>query len=222
METLQYFCDVVNGKRRRFFNVSPRAAAFFKQWLADYHAASTLEDVLNEYEMGLDEYLRVRARCVGKRVEAEFAGPKAPWHDNRSEPYHFNDEVMYLISSFVTTPKCERLRLCPECESCYVARGGQKFCSGLCGRRAASRRIVNEHYSSKRERRIAACRAAYTKYCAENPEPQTPIEIQKAAEYVRREANRHLPSGYKFGGMKMQVNFITRNAEAIGIPKGAK
>jgi hypothetical protein len=223
MEQLQYLRDVVNGKRRRFLNVSSKAAAFFKQWLGDYHTADTLEDILNQYEMGclLDDCLHVHARCVGKRVEVEFGRPPAPWDGNRSEPYNFNGEVEYLVLTFVTTPKCERLRLCPQCGTCYIARGGQKFCSGLCGRRAASKRIVNEHYSSKRERRIAACRAAYAKYQTLNPKPR-----QTVAEYVLHEANRQLPRNQKrddkIGGPKMQVNFITRNAAAIGIPKGEK
>jgi hypothetical protein len=223
MATLQELCDIANGKRRRFFNVSPKAVDLFKKWLVDYHAAETLQEVFDQWE-GMDSvtdnYLQARLRCEGKRGVVEFVRPRAPWDNNSSSngPYNFNDEVMYLVLLFLTTPNCERLRLCPECEKCYVALRSKKYCTSLCGRRAASRRIVGENYKAKRKARIDECRTAYAKYRTLNPKPR-----QTRDEYVLREANRHLRrAGYRLGGEKMQVNFITRNAETIGIPKGEK
>jgi hypothetical protein len=210
---LEELRDVANGKRRRFFNVSPKAAALFKQWLGDYHAAPTLKEVLDQYEMGhlLEGFLRPCLRYEGKRVVVESGLPPAP-----GEGSGFNAEVMYLVAKFVITANCEKLRLCPRCGTCYVRSGAKKFCSGLCGRRAATARIVGAANSKKRNDRIDACRDAYAKYQALSQERR---ELTPADEYVLREANRHLHHSQKIGGPKRQVNFITRNAEAIGIKK---
>lgn len=225
METLQYLRDVANGKRHRFFNVSPKAVDLFKRWIADWHAAATLEEVFDQWEMGaaLDDRLHVRLLCKGKRGVVEFAHPHSPLDRNKntSEPY-VNDELLYLVLKLVTTPSCERLRLCPECEKHYIAiRPQQKYCGSKCGRLAASRRVVGKNYEDKWDRRIKACRAAYAKYRTLKPKPREAVE-----EYVLHEANRLLPKAHKeddkMGGPKMQVNFITKNAKAIGIPKGEK
>lgn len=219
METLQSLCDVVNGKRRRFFNVSPRAAELFKKWIADWHTASSLDEVLDEWEMGpvLNDHFSVWTSCEGKCVRAE-ARPRAPWDDNRREPYTLNDELLYLVLSFLSEPRCERLRLCPECEKGFVAlRPQQKYCGSRCGRLAASRRAVGDAYTAKRTRRIKACRAAYVKYRELKVKPR-----ESEAEWVLKVANRHLRDDEKLGGTNLQVNFITRNAKVIGIPKGEK
>jgi hypothetical protein len=236
MGALEELRDEVNGKRRRFFNVSKEAADLFKKWLADYHKAPTLEKVLNQYEMPDlrdGRYVLASFRYEGKHMVAETTvlprarrgknsislRPASPW-DEHGESRGFNSEVMYLVAKFAAIgADCEKLRLCPWCGDCYVARGARKYCSALHGRRAAAARIVGAKYDEKRNKRIAACHAAYTKYQTLRPKPRMP-----EAEYVLREANRHLPRAYKIGGPRMQTNFITRNATAIGMPKtkGAK
>lgn len=154
-ETLQSLCNIANGKRRRFFDVRPEAAKLFKQWVGEWHAAATLEKVLQQWApMGamLDEHIEPRVHCVGKQIQTEFVV-------RRPRGNNVNDDLLYLVLSLVTKPRCERLRLCPECGICYVApRLSQKYCSGLCGRRAAMRRIAEKKYQGKRNQKLQAAR----------------------------------------------------------------
>lgn len=217
METLETLRDIANGKPRRFFRLSSKAAERFKEWIAGWQAAQSLAEVLDEWDMSsaLDEHLSVRTRLQGTRLLYDVR-PRAPWDNNRSGPYPPNDELLYLVLSLVTMPKCDRLRLCVRCKACFIAvRRPQKYCSGKCGRLAAAKRIVDMSYAKMREKRIEKCREAYTKYRELNPKPRVP-----AAQYVLAEANRRLPRAYHLGGTKAQVNFITLHAEAIGIVKG--
>lgn len=219
MDSLEYLCNVTNGKRRRWFNVSAKAAALFRKWVQDWHKATTLEEVLDQYEMGhvLEDKVRAVVSCVGKSVQVGVAKPRAPWADGDNGPYHLNDELVYLVLLLVTTPQCERLRQCAECGVWFVApRRSQKCCIGECSRRAASRLTAAKHYSTMRNARIVACRTAYARYQGLNAKPRKPV-----AEYVLAEANRHLHPEYKMGGANARVNFITRNAEAIGIPRSS-
>ena len=217
MDTLQYLCDVANGKRRHWFNVSARATTLFRDWVQDWHASKTLEEVLDLWEMGhiVDDCIRVRTKCAGKRLDIGEIVPNSPWTDDGlTESGSINDELLYLVLSFVTAPQCERMRRCPACEKWFIAgRLSQKYCGSQCGRRLSSRRIVGSSNAKKRSERIKACRNAYAMYCRKGKKPRG-----SAAEYVLVQANRHLPTDYRFGGPKMRVNFITHNAKAIGIP----
>jgi hypothetical protein len=217
MNTLQYLCDVANGKRRQWFNVSVKATALFRDWVQDWHASKTLEEVLDLWEMGhiVDDCIRVQTKCAGKRLDIEKVLPNSPWTDDGlTESGSINDELLYLVLSFLTAPECERMRLCPACEEWFIAaRLSQKYCGSQCGRRVSSRRIVVSSNAKKRSERIKACRNAYATYCRKGKKPR-----ESATEYVFKEANRNLHPDYKFGGPKGRVNFITRNAKAIGIP----
>jgi hypothetical protein len=219
VETLRDLCDLANGKRRQWFNVSAKAASLFQRWVQDWHEAKTLEDVLDRWEMwdAFDDHaLRVSTKCVGKKLQIDKVLPETPWSsDWRTDPKNLNEQVLYLVLSLLTTPDCERLNRCPECEVWYVARRkSQKYCCSQCGRRAASRRIRKSSNAEKHDVRIGACRAAWTKY-----RKLMRIPRKSAAEYILGEANRHLPVAYRLGGSKRQVNFITHNAREIGIPK---
>lgn len=213
METLETLRDIANGKRRRFFPVNAEAAALFKKWIGDWQAASTLADVLNLWEMNrqmFEDRLTVRVRLVGKRLQPTVSTPR--------HGHGVDNELLYLIASVVTAPKCERLRVCPECDGCYIAiRGTQKFCGSLCGRRAASRIKVAGNYDKLRNRRIDACKAAYAKYKSLTPKPRKSV-----AEYVLCEANRHLRRADMIGGSTLRTNFIKQNTKAIGIPQGER
>jgi len=217
MEALKYLCDVANGKRRRFFNVSAKAVELFRKWVLDWHNAQTLEEVLDNWEMAhvLEDYVQTRTEYDGKKLQVKIAQPRAPWtNDSVTESVNVNDELVYLVLLLITAPGCERLRRCPECGIWLVApRLSQKFCGSMCGRRSAARRTVTSNYAREHERKTKACKEAYEKYHKLKIKPR-----KSAAEYVLAEANRHLPAAYKIGGVKLQLNFITHNAAAIGLP----
>lgn len=166
METLETLRDAANGKRRRFFNVSLRAATLFKEWLTDWRDATTLAQVLDRWEMGhlLDKHLEVRTRHVGKHIQPEIVRPRAPWDGQSKEPL-VNDELLYLVAALLTTSKCERLGVCPYCGICFIATGKPKtYCTGVHGRLAAAKRILNKNYTDTRDKKIEFVDAANREY----------------------------------------------------------
>jgi hypothetical protein len=76
---------------------------------------------------------------------------------------------------------------------------------------------VAGNYEKLRNRRIDECKAAYAKYKALKRKPR-----ESEAEYVLCEANERLRSADKMGGPALRTNFITQNAEAIGMSKGKR